>query len=417
MLCVFLLVLLVEIQGPAGSCPDAGECRRLALEASARRDFEVFHDLAWRAVQKGKPNDPALMLLLARAQSLSGRPGDALVMLSRLADLGAVPDVQTDPDFARVRALGGWPELEARLTGTKAPPPSAPAPPAPAMSPASPAPSGPAASAPSAPSAGFDFASPGLEPFAVTHDAVSRRFVVGDRRANRLVVLDEVSHNVVSFVGAASAGFLAEITGLAIDARRGDLWVVSSEGEGDAAVSALHKLQLVSGRRLLEVRAPARSDGVRFVAVAVAADGTAYALDAHSPRLFRLRPGARAMELVMRLDREAPGAMAVADERTLFVAHGSGLARIDLSSKTSAPVKSAEDLSGFESLVWRGGALLGVERVAASYLVVRVALDASGTRAQPRQILAASPTPIVGTVADRSFYYLSDGSLRRVALR
>ena len=50
----------------------------------------MFHDLAWRAVQKGKPNDPDLMLLLARAQSLSGRPGDALVMLGRIVDLGAV---------------------------------------------------------------------------------------------------------------------------------------------------------------------------------------------------------------------------------------------------------------------------------------------------------------------------------------
>ena len=415
-----LLFLLLLAQTPGASCADVSECRRLAGEARTRGDAEAFHDLAWRALQKGKPNDPALMLLLARAQSLSGRPGDALVMLSRLADLGVVADVQTDPDFARVRALSGWPDLEARLTG-KAPTalgaPSAPSAPAPSA-PAAPAPSAAAAtSARPEASPGFDFPSAGLEPFAVTHDAVSRRFVVGDRRANRLVVLDEVSHNVVSFVGAASAGFLREITGLAIDARRGDLWVVSSEADGDAAVSALHKLQLVSGRRLLEVRAPAKSGSVRFVAVTVAADGTAYALDAESPRLFRLRPGARAMELVMRLDRDAPSAMAVADERTLFVAHGSGLARVDLSSRSSAPVKSAEDLSGFASLVWRAGALLGVERVAASYLVVRVALDASGTRAQPRQILAASPTPIVGTVADRSFYYLSDGSLRRVALR
>ena len=33
------------------------------------------------------------ILIVARAQSLSGRPGDALVMLSRIVDLGTTPDV------------------------------------------------------------------------------------------------------------------------------------------------------------------------------------------------------------------------------------------------------------------------------------------------------------------------------------
>ena len=63
-------------------------------------------------MQKGPRNDPELMTLLARAQSLSGRPGDALVMLRRLAQLGASVDLGND-DFQRVRALPAWPELAA----------------------------------------------------------------------------------------------------------------------------------------------------------------------------------------------------------------------------------------------------------------------------------------------------------------
>lgn len=390
------------------------ECRRQAIEAAARGEAELFHDLAWRAVQKGKPNDPELMLLLARAQSLSGRPGDALVMLTRLADLGAGRDVSADPDFARVRALSGWPDLEARLAGKA--PPAPPAPSAPSA-PSAPAPSAPGApSAPSAPTE-FSFSAPGLDPFALIHDAVSRRFVVGDRRANRLLVLDEMSHNVVNFVGAASAGFLGQITGFTIDPRRGDLWVVSAEGDEAAAVSVLHKLQLVSGRRLLEARVSERAGPVRFTAVAVSPDGTVYALDARQPRLFRLRPGARTLDLVMRLDGPAPAALAAADDRTLYVASAAGLVRIDPAARSGAPIASADTLGAFESLAWRAGALHGIERLAGSYLVVRFRLDPSGTRVRPRQILAASPTPIVGTVADGSFFYLSADSLRRVSLR
>ncbi len=69
-------------------CKGWQECRQLALDAAAREDYNAFHDLAWRALQAGPKNDPALMTLLARAQSLSGRPGDALVMLQRLAAMG-----------------------------------------------------------------------------------------------------------------------------------------------------------------------------------------------------------------------------------------------------------------------------------------------------------------------------------------
>src|SRR4051812_10345151 len=96
-----LFVLLLVLQAPA-ACPDAVSCRAAAEAAAAQGDYEAFHDLAWRAVQKGKPNDPELMLMLARAQSRSGRPGDALVMLGRLADQHVVVDVMS-ADFDRVR--------------------------------------------------------------------------------------------------------------------------------------------------------------------------------------------------------------------------------------------------------------------------------------------------------------------------
>ncbi len=49
---------------------------------------------------------------------MSGRPGDALVMLKRLAAMGVVTDAATNNDFERVRALPGWAELEGKTSGT-----------------------------------------------------------------------------------------------------------------------------------------------------------------------------------------------------------------------------------------------------------------------------------------------------------
>src|SRR6185312_9515545 len=107
--------------------------------AAARGDYEIFHDLAWRAVQKGPRNDTDLMNLLARAMALSGRYGDALVMLGRVADLGGSTDAVTSPDFALVRQLKEWPALEAKLAGRPAPEPAAPPAASGAPSPAVPA--------------------------------------------------------------------------------------------------------------------------------------------------------------------------------------------------------------------------------------------------------------------------------------
>jgi hypothetical protein len=386
-------------------------------------DFELFHDLAWRAFQKGKPNDPEAMALLARAQALSGRSGDALVMLGRLTDVGVPTDAITNDDFKFVRLLPGWPALEARLTGKPAPAaPVAPAPVAPSAPLAPVAPTAVAPSPPVAPSAAapdsLSFEGGGLDPRGLAHDSVSRRFVLGDRKAGRLLVIDEVSHHLVNYVSAASAGFYEDLTGFALDARRGDLWVVSARGSSGDAVSVLHKLQLVSGRGLFEVKTPPATRPVRLVDVTVTPDGTVYALDAIDSRIFRLRPGARALEAVMRLEARQPTALTAADDRVLYVAAETGIVRVDLAARSAVPVKSPEELTRFESLAWHAGALLGVERVAASSLVVRVPLDAAGTRAQPRHVLAASAEATVGALAGDSYYYLaSEGVIRRIPLR
>lgn len=409
-----VLVLFLALQAPS-SCADAAACRADAEAAAARGEFETFHDLAWRAMQKGRPNDPALMLLLARAQALSGRPEDALVMLGRLADLRAAVDL-AQPDFDRVRLRPGWPALESRFGVA----PSASSPDAP-LAPGAPAPGAPLA--PRAPDASLidalEFDAPAaFGPFAIAHDAVSRRFVIGDARSRRLLIVDEVSRHVVPYVSAASAGFFDELTGLAVDDRRGDLWVVSAKGTGADASSIVHKLQLVSGRGLMDARPADASQPVRFVDVAVTADGTVFALDAAGARVFRLRPGARTLEVAQKFEAPGATALAVADDHTVFVASERGLVRVDLAARTAQPIKGVDDLAGFVSLAWRNGALIGVQRSQGTALVVRVALDAAGTRAQPRAILAASPSAIVGTLAGGRFYYLVDGrTIRHVAVR
>ncbi|HVL65995.1 MAG TPA: hypothetical protein VM364_01905 [Vicinamibacterales bacterium] len=302
------LVLLLLTAPQASACADVEVCRAQALIAHAKGEFEAFHDLAWAAYRKGRRNDPELMLLVARAQSLSGRPGDALVMLERLAELGAPTDALTSEDFARVRALPRWPEVEAKLAAApsaEAPAPSAeaPAPPTEARAPSAKPPAPPAeAPAPpaKAPAPSAEAPAPSakppvvvrfttlLSPSALAYDAVSKRFIIADREARRVAVVDEHSAQVSTFVGAQGA--LGDIGGIAIDPQQGDLWVVSSEN-GRATV---HKLQLISGRVLATVPLSGVSApvvGLTFVR------GAGLVLADASGTVWLVRPSGRAEKL------------------------------------------------------------------------------------------------------------------------
>ena len=81
-----------------------------------------------------------------------------------------------------------------------------------------------------------------LTPSALAYDSVSKRYVIADRSARRIAIIDENTGQVSTLAGIQAA--LGEIGGIAIDPLQGDLWVVSV----DDGSTSLHKLQLISGR-------------------------------------------------------------------------------------------------------------------------------------------------------------------------
>jgi hypothetical protein len=441
----FTLVLLVGLAGGhlqasvPMECRDAGECRKLALEARSRDDFEAFHDLAWRALQKGRQNDPELMTLVARAQSLSGRPHDALVMLNRLADLKVVTDAARSDDFRRVRELPGWADLEARTnTGSRpdeaqkvsaSPPPASVSTSPKAALPA--APEKPATPEPARdepvvgePGEALRFSTAPFTPAGLAYDAVSNRFIVGDRESRKLSVVGERSHNVTNLASATTAGF-REIASLAIDPREGDLWVVSS---ADGAAS-IHKLQLISGRVFFAVQSPTNTS-VRFADVSVTPQSTVMALDDLGRRLFRLRPGSKELEVGWVIEAQEPVSVAALSEAVAYVAHREGIARIDLASGHERPLRARDgiELTGIRWIRPYRGGLVAVQRMSEGvFRVVRITLDGSGTRATAITLLdkdVAMTAPGAAAITGDTLYYLSAGGagststiVKRVRLR
>lgn len=472
-LAVLLLTspFLLPAQSPA-TCPDVAACRQAALEAAERRDFETFHDLAWLAARKGRPNDPGLMYLLARAQSLSGRPGDALVMLRRIAQLGVKTDAAESDDFLRVRALPGWAEFAAFIAAaeTTAVPPAAEAPPvltppvaagetaikppeaaaararpnrpAPAASrrPApveSPSPVPPPVPVAEAPAAAPDGAAPvapaaaggeeavslngGLvDPVGLAYDSASRRFVVGDRRANKLVVADEVFRRVNDLIGAASGGF-GTLTAIEIDGRRGDLWAASTNADGAASV---HKLQLVSGRVLATVPLPDTAGPARLTDMLMADAGSLLILESEGARLWTLRTGTQGFSSPVPIDVPAPTSIAPAGAAT-YVAHQQGLARFEGKPGRPVEVKAAPGvvLTGLRRIRWTRGGLIALQTDAGgSDRLVRIRLAGRGQRAtavEPLDALLAAEGPALTISRDAAYYVARTDAgpvIRRVPL-
>ena len=407
----------------ASDCREWTECRRLALDAAERKDYETFHDLAWRTVQLGPKDDPALLFVLARAQSLSGRPHDALVMLRRLAPAGVAREAAASAEFERVRALAGWPEVEALLTSE---------------GPGGREPEGPGARGAGGPgkvtkatavkpdvtlnafgaAEALTFAAASFKPAALAYDAVSRRFIISDTDVSRLAVIDEFSHHLATLASGQAAGF-GTVTALAIDPRAGDLWVASVDGSSGEDVPALHKLQLISGRVLKKFPSESRSAGP-FVDIAIAPDGTVYAVQ-QAGVVWRLPAGGGSLAPTHRITHSQFASVTVSSQGAVYLADRESVMRFTPAPGAYVKAPDGADLSGLVRIRWSRGSLIGLQQTTGgSYRVIRMRLGRDGRSVTAVDVLDASvntPNPAAATLAGDVFYYLAETSGAELAIR
>ena len=244
----------------------------------------------------------------------------------------------------------------------------------------------------------------------LAYDVVSRRFLFADRVARKLVVVGDGSNRPQDLVRAESAGF-KDISALEIDDKRGDLWVASAADENGAGT--LHRLQLVSGRPLRSFRVPPDRSPVNLADVAITRAGTVLVLDAASGTIFQLRPGAAAIERVMRVDVTGPVSLAVGSEEGIaYLAHRDGVSRLDLGARSAAVLSAPKNtsLAGLEQIRWHRTALIGISSEAGATRIVRFELKA-GERSVRRATTIEASAPLVAhaavTIAGDDLLYLS----------
>jgi hypothetical protein len=405
-------------------------------------------------VQLAPKQDPALLFLLARAQSLSGRPHDALVMLRRLSAAVAREAIE-DPDFERVRRLRDWPELAALLAASPGKPESPEKAESPGTSEApgksarpgkaekpetsgkpeksrdpekaglAEAPAEPEAPKPVEPlfSEALTFASASFRPAALVYDAVSRRFIISDTDVSRLAVIDEFSHQVATLASGQSAGF-GTVTALAIDPRAGDLWVASVDGSSGRDVPSLHKLQLISGRVLKTFATDGTASG-RFVDIAVAGDGTLHAAQ-EVGTVWRLAPNGGTLAPTLDVSHSRFTTITNSDRGVVYVGMGHRVMWVTPSDSGRLTTPDGADLIDLAHIRWHRRSLVALQRAAdGSYSVIRLRLSRDGRSVAAVDVLDPSvrtPNPSAATIAGDVFYYLAETggpelAIRRIDLR
>jgi hypothetical protein len=241
-----------------------------------------------------------------------------------------------------------------------------------------------------------------LRPVALAHDAVSARFVVANADNDVLQVVSESSGNAMNLVSPGWAGG-ARITALAIDRGSGTLWVA---GTSDTTAT-LYRVQLISGRLLNASKADPKLQATAFTALALG-PGALYALDAPGRRIFSLSPTAQSLRVFARLPKDIVPIGLASTGAALYVAHASGLLRIDLASPSPRPVTSSKaDVSNLQSIAWRNGTLFGIQRRDSTARAVRVRFDARGTTVTALDVIEPAATD-AATLSGDSYYFLGE---------
>jgi hypothetical protein len=143
-----------------------------------------------------------------------------------------------------------------------------------------------------------------------------------------------------------------------------------------------------------------------------------YALDDADSRLLRLRPGAKAMEVVMPIPGGLPTAIAAGEHHTLYVATTAGIVAIDAGTRSISVVRSPRPLSGIQALACRRGALVAVQRRDSGSALIVLPLDASGLRVTRVRVLgAAADQSPVAVAGDKAYYLSSPGVIGHVTLK
>jgi hypothetical protein len=378
-MCFIRLAIFCALAGSSFTAVDAADDPSAAARASLERI---------QALRKERPADGALVYYEAVVRVSLDERDSAFELLRSLKGrkLGIIPvrdswfdAVWDDPEFQAIRK-----ELEDEEPET-----------------------------PAAPVA-FRLADPKLIPEGIAFDAKGKRFFLGSIPQRKIIVAD-AKGEARDF--SSPSDKLDAVLGLAVDAARGHLYAVSTNGFEESTKAerrnAVVRYDLKKGRLLDRFMA---SEAVQLNDLAIAPNGTLYVTDSMSGTLFRKKKEERALNRFGETGalRGANG-IAVAPDGKLYVTLSTGIARIDTTTgePTRLPQPDTVVTGGCDGLYWHDGDLFGVQNGTNPGRVIRIALADKGQRIAGLTVLQSHhhpdfDEPTTGAIANGTLHVIGN---------
>jgi len=265
----------------------------------------------------------------------------------------------------------------------------------------------------------FRLKDPKLIPEGIAFEAAGQRFFIGSIAQHKIVVTD-AKGRVRDFSQASDK--LDTVLGLTVDAARGQLLAVSTNGFEDSAKTerrnAVVRYDLKSSRMTQRIAAP---DAMQLNDIAVAPDGTLYVTDSESNSLFRKKPEESTLTRFGAAGglRGANG-LALGSNGTLYVTLSTGIASVDTATgaTTRLPQPDTVVTGGIDGLYWHEGDLIGVQNSTNPGRVIRIALADKGSRIAGVTVLqshhhADFVEPTTGTIAKGALFVIGNSHVGR----
>lgn len=268
----------------------------------------------------------------------------------------------------------------------------------------------------------FRLAERDLIPEGIAHDPKRKEFFVSSIHKRKIVRV-RADGKVSDFIAPATGG-IGGVLGMRVDPKRDALWAAANPGEGSepaepAAPRAIYQFALKDGKLVASYPAPEDGKPHLLNDVAIGGDGAVYVTDSEGGGVFRLKPGAAALDaLVPAGSMVYPnGIVADAGGRALYVADAVGLWSVDLQSgerrRLQAPAGTT--LGCIDGLSQDGADLVAVQNLGKTRLI-RVTVDAAAGRVSAVKVLASQhpefELPTTAALAGGDAYVIANSQLR-----
>lgn len=396
LVCLLLIATAVAAEDPA-VVRAIGLIYQATMAAEAK-DNATFLAKAEEAASL-RPDFPRALRTLATAQTANERPEDAVATLERLAALGVGETVEKAEEFAALRDRPDFKAVARKLAVN-------------------------------------------LHPQGDGESAFLLRDVTGLiegiawRESTGEFLFGDVNARTVW--ARKKDGALRRLTpesdelfgvfGLAIDDASGTLWAATTavpemrgfaaELEGAAGVA---EIDLASGavRRVLTVARKAGAPRPPLISdLALAPDGTVFAIDGGTQAIWQLAPNANALQPVAESDEfiELQGVVVLAGGAALLVSdHANGLLRVDLRSRAVTRLDFPDTtFVGLDGLALApDGSVIAIQSGTRPNRILRVTLDAAAEAVEGIKILESGhltmAAPSLGCVGQAgNFYFIAN---------